>query len=543
MNKRVVFKIFTLFAFFLLLSSPIYGVTPEKLYQNARNYYSSLRKSPAKQKYRHNWLNCIKKYERVFKKFPHSSRADDALFMTGKLYYRLYIWSSKESDLDSAIDSYRRLINRYPRSRLADDAQFNIAEIYKKKRDYSQAYLEFQKVLENYPRGDMKAKAKAYLKELEGSRKAAIKKSSKVEKKLVLVNGIRHWSNPDYTRIVIDIEGKISYKDHLLKPDPAIKKPPRLYIDLQNAKLSEELKEAIPIYDGLLKMARTGQHSKDSVRIVLDIESIESYKIFPLVNPFRIVIDVRGERKDRKLLPSGKPPASLAKQLGLRVAKIVIDPGHGGKDPGAIGKRGLQEKDVVLKIAKKLEKKLESALGCDVVLTRKDDRFIPLEERTAIANTEKADLFISIHANAHRNRKVCGIETYYLNLATDERVIELAARENATSEKNISDLQMILNDLMLNSKISESSRLAEYVQLSMVKKIDSKYSKINNLGVKQAPFYVLIGAEMPSILIETSFISNESEEKRLREEKYLNLIAEGIFHGIEKYIDEIQVAS
>lgn len=544
MRKRVFLKVIILFHLFFLIPFFVHGAGgPERLFQDARSCYQVLKKSSAERKYRHNWLNCIKKYEKVVKKFPKSQRADDALFMVGKLYYRLYAYSSKRSDLNYAIDSYRKLTKRYPRSRFADDAQLNIAIIYKKKQDYSRACLEFRKVIDRYPRGDKKAQAAEYLKEFGEYRKPKPKKGSTESKDLVVVNGIRYWSNPDYTRVVIDMDNKTAYQDHILKPDPDIAKPPRLYLDIKNARLSRDMKETISINDGLLNRARVGQNRWDCVRVVLDIKTIKSYKVFPLINPFRIVIDVHGERKNKKIPRLKDPTASLARQLGLGIAKIVIDPGHGGRDPGAIGPTGLWEKRVVLKIAKKLEKRLKNDLGCEVVLTRRGDRFIPLEERTAIANTERADLFISIHANAHRKRSVCGIETYYLNLTTDESAIELAARENATSTRNISDLQMILNDLMLNSKINESSKLAEYVQLAICEKVGKTYSKVNNLGVKQAPFYVLIGAEMPSILIETSFISNAREEKRLKQEKYLNLIAEGILRGIKKYIGEIRQVS
>jgi N-acetylmuramoyl-L-alanine amidase len=172
-------------------------------------------------------------------------------------------------------------------------------------------------------------------------------------------------------------------------------------------------------------------------------------------------------------------------------------------------------------------------------MTRNNDKFLTLEERTAIANTKNADLFISLHTNANRDRRAYGIETYFLNLATDKDSILVAARENATSTKNISDLQVILNDLMQNSKINESSRLAGYIQESMYKHLKKKgYSRIKNKGVKQAPFYVLIGAQMPAVLIETSFISNQRECKRLINSKYQERLCEGIVFGIKKYIKE-----
>ncbi|WP_319575539.1 N-acetylmuramoyl-L-alanine amidase [uncultured Desulfobacter sp.] len=230
--------------------------------------------------------------------------------------------------------------------------------------------------------------------------------------------------------------------------------------------------------------------------------------------------------------------SDIARQLALGVRKIVIDPGHGGKDPGAPGYiKGVWEKDIVLKLATTLAIKLRERLNCEVLLTRTTDRKLTLEERTAIANTQRADLFISMHCNAAKSKKLSGIETYILNLATDEQAIAVAARENATSEKNISDLAYILNDLMKHAKIEESTRLANDVHKAMVTGMKKKYGQIRDLGVKQAPFYVLLGARMPAILIEASFISNKTECKRLMTSSYRNDICNTIADGIEKYIN------
>jgi N-acetylmuramoyl-L-alanine amidase len=223
------------------------------------------------------------------------------------------------------------------------------------------------------------------------------------------------------------------------------------------------------------------------------------------------------------------------------VRRIVIDPGHGGRDFGAPGyHKGVHEKHIVLQIAKRLARKVNSELGVEAVLTRSKDRYLTLEERTAIANTKSADLFISIHTNAARDRRAYGIETYFLNLATDDGAIRVAAMENATSTKNISDLHSILSELMQNAKINESARLAQYVQSAIVSNLQQKkYSHIKDKGVKQAPFYVLLGAQMPAILIETSFISNPRECKRLMDERYQNHICDAIIRGIKRYVHEI----
>jgi N-acetylmuramoyl-L-alanine amidase len=234
----------------------------------------------------------------------------------------------------------------------------------------------------------------------------------------------------------------------------------------------------------------------------------------------------------------------LARQLVLGVSRIVVDPGHGGRDFGAPGyAKGVHEKDVVLKIARRLAKRIQEELHCEVFLTRDSDSNLTLEERTAIANTKNADLFISIHTNASRDRRAYGIETYFLNLATDEDAIMVAARENATSTKNISDLQTILTDLMQNAKINESSRLAVRVQESLHGRLRQHFSQIKDKGVKKAPFYVLLGARMPSILIETAFISNARECERLVDPGYQDRMCQAIIEGIRKYIQETSPAA
>jgi N-acetylmuramoyl-L-alanine amidase len=411
----------------------------------------------------------------------------------------------------------------------------------------------------------MRPKAKAMMDKLSltlrkgGGAVKTVQKASE-KNRLIRVDRIRHWSTPTYTRVVIDIERPIKYESHLLKPDPDHNKPRRLYVDLKAAFVSADIDSTISIRDGLLQTARAGQYKKDTVRVVLDINSFSGYKIFHLHDPFRIVVDVQGQSKGQKktiaATTAKKRPArkgirkpdgpeqdvSLAQQLGLNVKRIVIDPGHGGKDPGTYYKGGIKEKDIVLKLAKVLAQKIESRLGCEATLTRTTDRFIPLERRTAFANVQKADLFVSLHINAHRKSSISGIETYYLNMATDERAVMVAAMENATSEKNISDLHTILNDLMLNTKISESSRLAHAVQKGMVDKARRRYKGVKSLGVKQAPFYVLIGAEMPAILLEIGFMTNSTERKRLLNTTYLNLLADGVVSGIDRYVKSIDKA-
>ncbi len=509
--------------------------TAKDKYYAADAAYKKLRKNPRKLKYRDQWLACINKFKAVYEHDPRGEWAAAGLYKAGKLYYELYNRSSRKSYKKNSIDIFECIVRDYPESRYNKRAVWEVKRITGRNIQVAKSDTKTTKTAEDKLRRP----------ETEIS-------SASEPKGFSEIGDIRYWSNPNYTRVVIDADKDTMYHHRLLKEDPSIHKPPRLYIDLDRSVLCSEFNKVIPINDNLLRNARAGQHTPDSVRVVIDIKSFDNYKIFSLKNPFRIVIDVWGKKSGKRY--GGKQyhaskgptkngdkilPSAIAKQFALGVKRIVIDPGHGGRDYGAPGYlRGVHEKYVVLSLAKKLAAKIKEKLDCEVILTRNGNAFLTLEERTAIANTKNADLFISLHTNAAKSRHAYGIETYFLNLATDADAIRVAAKENATSEKNISDLQSILTDLMQNAKINESSRLATHVQESMCKNLKKKYSKIKNKGVKQAPFYVLLGAQMPSILIETAFISNPRECKRLTDRKYLDNICEAITNGIKSYILE-----
>jgi N-acetylmuramoyl-L-alanine amidase len=543
----------------------------------------TLMRSKEKKKFRHKWSECIDAYRNVASRYPQSEEAGWALYKAAKLQENLSQYSGKPQDLDEAIELYRRVINDYPNHRAADDAQYRIGEIYyQEKNDITQAYLEFLKVEKKFPKGDMRPKAQQMVDKLSGmitrkENQKEIKEANANAQGLAQVQEIRHWSTPNYTRVVIDLERPVQFEHHLLPEDKELKKPRRIYLDLKDALVPKEIDSVIPIRDGLLQGARAAQYTKDTVRVVLDIDNIEGYKVFPLQDPFRIVIDVRGAEvrekteektkekepekekepdkdKERKEVAKVEPrrprrgvakakeadrTVTLARQLGLGVKRIVLDPGHGGKDPGCYIHGQIVEKDITLALARIVEKKVQEKFDIAVLLTRDKDVFVPLEKRTAFANVNKADLFISLHINANKQSEVHGFETYFLNMATDERAVLLAARENATSEKSISDLQSILNDLMLNTKISESSKLAHDVQRGVLGQVRRRYEGVRDLGVKQAPFYVLIGAEMPAILVETGFMTNSVERKRLRNPRYLQTLADGIVAGIERYMKSL----
>ena len=536
---------YILIGFILSLSgqAAAFAATSKDTYHQAEACYKKLRHSPKKQKYRENWLRCIDKFKAVYRHDPSGAWAPAGLYKAGVLYEELYKRSFKKSDKENAFEVYDLIIKQYPKSKYrgkAENAKGGQASEKTPKTTSPKVMPEKKNV-----RAPMDS-IETEIKKSSSSQDLNTQKSDPAEAGSAEIVGLRYWSNPNYTRVVIDADNEVSYAHRLLKKDTAINKPQRLYVDLNNSRLGKDIKKHILIDDNLLMDTRAGQFSSNQVRVVVDIKSFRTYKIFSLKNPFRIVIDVWG--KDPSPTPSVAitdkkgdkiPAGALAKQLSLGVRRIVIDPGHGGRDYGAPGYlKGVYEKTISLKVARRLANKIRKKLDYEVIMTRNNDRNLSLEERTAIANTKNADLFISIHTNASRDRRAYGIETFFLNLATDNDAILVAARENATSTKNISDLQSILSDLMQNAKINESSRLAVHVQGSLKNHLKKHYSRIKSKGVKQAPFYVLLGAQMPAILIETSFISNSRECKRLVNEKYQDRMCDAIVNGIQAYVRE-----
>jgi N-acetylmuramoyl-L-alanine amidase len=230
----------------------------------------------------------------------------------------------------------------------------------------------------------------------------------------------------------------------------------------------------------------------------------------------------------------------LTRALGLKIGRIVIDAGHGGHDTGTIGPTGLMEKDLCLDVALRLGKIIQQKLpGADIVFTRSDDTFIPLEDRTRIANEAKADLFISIHANSSPDHGARGIETYYLNMKGSAEAMAVAARENSVSQQGIHDLEEVVKKIARTEKIDESRELAEDVQDSLSKRIQKTAKPVKNRGVRKAPFVVLIGADMPSILTEISFLSNAADEQLLKKPEYRQRVAEGLYQGVSDYLQSL----
>jgi len=351
------------------------------------------------------------------------------------------------------------------------------------------------------------------------------------------VHGLRYASYESHTRVVVDVDGPVDFTQNRLS------NPDRIYFDLKACTISTRAKSSVRIENDILKTVRLAQFDKGTVRIVFDVNEAKNFYAFMLENPYRLVVDLYAsdsQKSAERRVERSK--VALAEKSLREIRRIVIDPGHGGKDPGAIGPRGVREKDIALEVGKKLGAILRKKYDVEILYTRDRDVFVPLNERTEMANAKKADLFISIHTNASTKKNARGLETYFLNWTNDKEATRVAARENKISVKKMrqmqNELQFILQDLARNSKKEESMRLAHSVQNSMTQSLKKDYRRINDLGVKSALFYVLVGAEMPSVLVEISFISNREEEMRLSSKKYKSKLAEAIANGINSYITQ-----
>lgn len=460
-------------------------VSQPSAYEKAKSCQAELLKSSRNMKYRHRWERCISLYHGFIKASPQHPLTEEALFRLTELYLGLWKFSGNSLDVQKAQETAEELKRRNPT-------------------------------------GLWTANAEAKLRQNQGTSHPVSKQSS-----LAALENVRFWSHPDYTRVVFDLSRPVHYTQQKEK------NPERLFIDLQETRLGKTFgQEPLTIQDGILKQVKVIQLDTRTVRATLDLGQVTDHRIIHFTDPDRVVVDIFGLQTDRS---SPIPYSRSARQI----TTIVIDPGHGGKDPGAVGPNGLTEKDVVLDVGLRLKDLIGKNLGHQVLMTRHQDTFIPLEERTQFANEKRADLFISIHANASPNRHVRGIELYTLGQATDSTALATAARENSLQEESLKNLdrviQLMLTDLSIMKRLDESLLFADITRQAFLKTLGTSYDVVD-LGVKQAPFYVLMNAGMPSLLAEISFISNPVESKRLANSRYRAKIAQSLFEGVREFI-------
>ena len=360
--------------------------------------------------------------------------------------------------------------------------------------------------------------------------------------KMPRITGIRHWSADDSSTVVLDLEDQVQYEAHRLS------RPDRIYFDLHDTSLAPEfVGKTIDVGDSLLAKVRLAQPSSGLTRVVLETRGNSNYSVSLEPNPYRLVVQVRklgANARQVSLFPEAPQPEKLAVvvppptkedlQLRARVPKmrIVVDAGHGGWDLGTVGRRGLLEKDLVLEIAQRLGKLLESRLGADVILTRKDDNYIPLDERAGIANQAQADLFISVHANYSDLLSARGVETYYTNLFSAPSSKDLETRD---PDRSRNPTTATLSAADLHEKTEQSRRLAASVQRSLYGTLSAENPGLRDRGVKAASYVVLTETAMPGILAEVSFVSSPTDEQKLRSDGYREQIAEALYKGIARY--------
>ncbi|MDF1615626.1 N-acetylmuramoyl-L-alanine amidase [Desulfurivibrio dismutans] len=568
----------------LLVASPAAaGVDPEEQFQRLHGYYQRLMNTEAGDA-RENWQRAAAALQQLHRQQARQAVGPKSLYLLGNLYHQMYRRSGIPLDLAEAVTSLQDVQGLYPDHPLADDALFYVAHIFfYERQDRQRAEQILGRLLKLYPTGDMAAGARAMLASIrpdadrakvdsggkpviraDGKYKQAVASRGKIEQarrtvdrapngeERIAVMPVRYWSSDSYTRVVVETESPLNFRSHLRENGDSAQ---RLYLDLDGARLSPRIGSPIKqVADGLLKQIQHTETAAGGVRLILDTQTrLDDYKVFSLDNPHRVVIDLIGQPVPT-LPPLPDPPPvmarpatgdslSLAQQLGMGVRRIVIDPGHGGRDPGAISPSGIKEKDVNLRISRLLATELRR-LGHEVILTRDRDIFLPLEERTAIANSHGADLFISVHVNAAANRQARGVETYILDVvASDDHAMRVAARENASSARSFGELQGIVQELLNHAKLQESQQLAEFVHQTTMNTMRGAYGeKIEDRGVRRAPFVVLIGARMPALLLEVGFLSNPEEERLLSDERYLARLVQGIAGGVKQYATNLSLA-
>jgi N-acetylmuramoyl-L-alanine amidase len=534
-------------------------------------------------------------YHKVYLISPQAEDVSPALIAEGELYQAM----ARQFDpkyFQNAAESYKFLLQQYPGSRYTSDALFSIAQIEKdglNKPDDAEA--DFKDLLRRFPKSDKAPDAKRSLQEIAANRgnennsepapRAVSPATTVAFSALPTVQGqavepaestgrtpfvkkVQTWNLADSARVIVALDGTVAYKSAI------VHSPDRIYFDLDKARIETSLAHnPIALDQGLLKSVHIAQNRPDTVRVVLDANGAKNYSATLLSSPYRLVIEVHSQNepfqiasaaststskimpvksrasfdtKNALLQPPTQPKPtrdgrqSLTRELGLKISRIVIDAGHGGYDTGTVGPHGLLEKDLCLDVALRLGALIEQKLpGAQVIYTRQDDTFVPLEERTAIANDAKADLFISIHANSSHDPDARGIETYYLNFSSSPDSMEVATRENSVSQQSVHDLQDLIKQIARNDKIEESRELASDIQDSLTQRLQLVSRDERNRGVKKAPFVVLIGANMPSILSEISFVSNPSDERLLKKTDQRQRIADGLLRGITSYLGNL----
>jgi N-acetylmuramoyl-L-alanine amidase len=554
MNKKSV--LFAALLFVILQFNPASAQTSKSLQRAAEAFKSAevqegqLNEKPQAERTRADYLKVINAYQRTYLITPRSGYADNALLAVSRLYEEI-------NDKAAAIRSLNFLLREYPGSPFKDSAERDLSRLSGAPEQHTAAvenvrYWEMQDSIRvvvdvsgdvTFRQGEAKSPHRVFI-DVSPARLNSLLKGKQWAVKSTMLAQIRVGQYDNSTvRVVFDVgtNNKVTTM--------SLHDPDRLVIDVLGTGPSAPSAPAgAPAITSVLPEPAAAPPT--TVRPVAAPPTAPAPSPATVTPPITATAAATPKADLPKPLETPKPAEpkvitaakatndgtrSLVRSLGLKLSRVVIDAGHGGHDTGSIGPTGFTEKELVLDVATRLKQLVETELGAEVVMTRAEDTFVPLETRTAIANEQLADLFISIHANSSRVRTVRGVETYFLNFTSSREALETASRENAASERSIHELQDLVKRIMLRDKVDESRDLAQHIQRAMV----SRKGAGTDRGVKQAPFIVLIGADMPSILAEISFISNPQEEKQIKTPAYRQAIADALFDGVRSYAESL----
>lgn len=533
-------------------------------YRAAKARMEALRADKIKSCWRQPWEELQTEFQRIYESRKDWAVAPGALFRSAASQEALADCSHLPGDYRRALELYLALTREFPKSALADDALLCAARIQGTRLGKTGEGLALlDEILADYPRGDMAAEARTLRAQWSGTLAAAggaDSASRAAERHETPEVQVLSWDslNKNSVEIVLEMSGPTRYSTRLVKARKGA--PARLYLDLENAAVVSDVRKGVTVRGSLLQAVRVRDHKEGGASLQFDFREVRRFDARIEDDPCRIVLSVAagktplprkagaaaafaaGEEdtpapRASKTGIRSRQVSDMASQLGLTVHTVFIDAGHGGRDPGTSHNKVL-ERLVTLDVAMTLGRLLE-ANGLEVVYSRTRDTAVSLSERTRRANAARADLFVSVHVNASEDPRVSGVETYYLDLASNPQAARVAALENAGSDRRLGDMQNMLADVMLNARVEESRRLAGDIQRLSMFRLKRREFTVRNNGVKAAPFHVLLGAQMPAVLVELGYCTNPAEARNLADPKYRHALAEGLAEGILAYKDRL----
>lgn len=525
---------------------------PQAVYQQAKAEMDALRKDKKRSCWREPWEKLEQRFLSVHAAKPSPAIGAGALYRAAVCREALARCSHLDKEFQAAVALYAAVPDQFPHSALADDALYQAAVLSAQELDDAGEARRFlSEQLKSYAKGDMAGKGRQLLAELDGGpqKEASVRTAQRpAAPELQMLS----WDSPgkNSVEVVLELNTSTTYDTRLVRGSKS--QPDRLVLRLKNTAVADDVRKGVKVNGSLLQNIAVKKLKKDA-QVELTFREVARFDTDSEENPSRIVVRVtsgknrlpRAEKGDtdiaeaprRERRVSARQVADMASQLGLSVQRVFIDAGHGGRDPGTSHNK-VVERVITLDIALRLGRLLE-ANGLDVVYSRRDDRAVGLSQRTVAANRKECDLFVSIHVNANEDRSVQGFETYYLDFASNQHAARVAALENARSERRLGNMQSMLAEVMLSARVDESRRLASDIQRLSLFRLKRRGYEVRNNGTKSAPFHVLLGANMPAVLVEVGYCTHGQEAKRLLDAKYRHALAEGLAEGILAYRDRL----